>query len=760
MGDIFTNLTNRRAASRSLRPPSLRRVTGLTAGACRVLLCLAAGTALGQEAAVRGAEQKSVQVVRASVPPVIDGVLDEAVWQTAAVVDDMHEIEPVEYEAPSERTVIYILYDDDSLYIGARMFDSDPDQITARILRQGEQIFGDDFIAVNIDPFHDRRSGYRFLSNPNGVRQEGIFQNVTETEWEWQGIWYVASSIDGEGWIAEMQIPLKSISFDPGGDTWGINFRRGIARRDERIGWVSRNRNTDPSTSGIAVGFEGLRQGMGLDIVPSVAVTERKTFATEPGETSLSTTDTEPSLDVFYKITPGLTSALTINTDFSAAEVDDRQVNLTRFGLFFPEKRDFFLQDADIFEFGALEENGRPFFSRSIGLSAAGGPVDLEVGGKVTGRVGRFNIGALAVRQDQSAGSVAGMPVLFAPDNAIVTRVSANILDESAVGFIATEGDPRSNADNSLEGVDFTFRNTRLPGGRSIATHIWAQQSETEGLAGDDRAYGLRIQSPNEEGWRGNLQFSHIEANFNPGLGFVNNAGIEQIDFGAEHTWRRSGGFLRSVLTGVNFEKADYIADGGLQSKRRTFRMIEFETQRGDELQIRHHWKNEVLINPFEIADNVVIPVGAYRFRDFSIDLETGDNRKVWGNLNYRIGPFFGGDRVQTGIGVSWRPARRFFASLGYETNDIHLPEGNFITRLAQYRAEVVFSPKLSWVTLIQYDNVSEVVGLNSRIHWVPQPGREAFLVINHNVQDLDRDNNLESIGSDISIKYSYTFRF
>jgi len=738
----------------------LRPLYVLSASVSSVILCLALGTANGQEAVIRGAQQKSVQVARASTPPVIDGVLDEAVWQTAAMVDDLHEIDPVEYADPSEPTVIYILYDDDSLYIGARMFDSDPDQITARIMRQGERVFQDDWFNVNIDPFNDRRSGYRFLTNPNGVRQEGIYQNVTENEWEWQGIWYTASSINDEGWVAEMQIPMKSISFDPNGDTWGINFRRGIARRDEQIAWVSRNRNTDPSTSGIGVGFEGLRQGMGLDIVPSVAVTERKSFATAPGATSISTTDTEPSLDVFYKITPSLTSALTINTDFSATEVDDRQVNLTRFGLFFPEKRDFFLQDADIFEFGALEENGRPFFSRSIGLSAAGAPVDLEIGGKVTGRVGRFNIGALAVRQDQSPGTLAGLPTTFARDNAVVARVSANILEESAVGFIATEGDPRSNDDNSLEGVDFTFRNTRLPGGRSIAANAWAQQTETQGLEGEDRAYGMRIQSPNEEGFRGNLTFSHIEENFNPGLGFVNNPGVEQINFGTEHIWRRSGGALRLIQTGVNFERSDYIADGGLQSKRRTWRLFEIEGQLGDEMQIRHHWKNEVLTEDFRIAEGVVIPVGAYAFNDFSIDLETSGSRKVWGNLNYRIGDFYGGDRVQTGISVSWRPSRRFFTSLGYETNDIDLPQGNFITRLAQYRAEVVFSSKLSWVTLIQYDNVSEIVGLNSRIHWFPEPGREAFLVFNHNVQDLDRDNNYESIGADVSIKYSYTFRF
>jgi hypothetical protein len=708
--------------------------------------------ALSQTAVILGGQEKSVQILRAPNAPVIDGILDDVVWQAATSVQDLHEIQPTEYAEPSEATIIYILYDDDALYIGARMYDTEPDKITARIMRQGEQVFGDDWISIVIDPFHDRRSGYRFFTNPNGLRQEGIFQNVTETEWEWQGIWYAAASTDAEGWVAEMAIPFKSISFDPNSDTWGINFRRAIARRDERIGWVSRNRNTDPSTSGIAVGFEGLKQGAGLDIIPSLAVGQQKVFASTPLSASVTTTDTEPSLDVFYKITPSLTSALTINTDFSATEVDDRQVNLTRFGLFFPEKRDFFLQDADIFEFGAVNENGRPFFSRSVGLSGSGLPVDLNVGGKVTGRVGRFNIGTLAVRQDEFLG--------VAADNAVVARVSANIMEESAIGFIATEGDPGSNLHNSVEGIDFVYRNTRLPGGRTFATNAWAQQSDTEGVIGNDRAYGMRISAPNETGLRGGARFSHIEENFNPGLGFVNNPGVEQFNVGTEYTWRPSEGFLRSILTGANTQQTEFIFDDGLQTRRRTLRLLELESRQGDELRLRQHWRDEVLIEPFEISSGVIIPVGSYSFRDANVQLQTADNRKVWGTMNYSIGPFFGGDRVQTAVGASWRPSGRFFGTVSYQTNDIHLPQGSFITRLAQYRAEVVFSPTLSWVSLIQYDNVSEVAGFNSRVHWIPQAGREAFLVINHNVQDLDRNNNFDSISSDVSVKFNYTFRF
>ena len=705
-----------------------------------------AATASAQESAIYGSQEKAVRITRAASPPVIDGKLDEAVWTQAATVDDLHEIQPTEYAEPSERTIVYLLYDDDALYVGARLYDSEPDQITDRILRQGEQVFGDDWFSVMIDPFHDRRSGYRFLTNPNGLRQEGLYQNVSDTQWEWQGIWYAAGSIDDEGWVTEIAIPFKSLSFDPNNDTWGINFRRALARRDERMGWVSRNRDTDPSTSGVAVGFEGLQQGMGLDVVPSASVRAQRAF--DPGN---SRSDFEPSLDVFYKITPGLTSALTINTDFSATEVDDRQVNLTRFGLFFPEKRDFFLQDADIFEFGGLDNNGRPFFSRSIGLSAGGDPVDLEVGGKLSGRIGRFNVGALAIRQDEFEGVSA--------DNAIVTRVSANILSESTVGFIATEGDPGSDIDNSVQGVDFSYRNSRLPGGRLVETNAWAQQSSTQGVADNDKAYGIGVRAPNSTGFRGGFRFSHIEENFNPALGFVNRAGIEQLNIGTEYTHRPQKGYFRSVLAGIDGQRVDLIG-GDMQSQRLQLRLIELEGRQGDELQLRHRANKEVLAEPFDISEGVVIPVGAYAFDEIQLDISTADQRRLWGGLGLQTGDFYGGERRQVDASISWRPSGRFLSAFSYEFNDIDLPQGNFETRLVSYRAEVVFSSTLSWVTLIQYDNISEVAGINSRIHWIPEPGREAFLVLNHNLQDFDRDNSFHSEFSEASIKFNYTFRF
>ena len=702
--------------------------------------------AQSQQAQISGGQAKSVQIVRTDTPPVIDGVLDEDAWRNAAMIDDLHQIQPNEYAEASQPTAVYLLYDDDALYVGARMFAEDPDQVTARILRQGELTWGDDWFALMIDPFHDHRSGYRFQTNPNGLRHEGLYQNVTEQQWEWQGIWDAAASINDEGWVAEMAIPFKTLSFDPNNDTWGMNFQRAVARGNERMGWISRNRNVDPSIAGDVVGFEGIQQGMGLDIVPSVSFSDQRGFGAAPDDSEF-----DPSLDVFYKLTPGLTSALTINTDFSATEVDDRQVNLSRFGLFFPEKRDFFLQDADIFEFGGLEENGRPFFSRRIGLSPSGDPVDLEVGGKISGRIGRFNIGALVIRQDEFQN--------VAADNAVVARVSANVLSESTVGLIVTEGNPNSSLDNSVVGIDFAYRNTRLPGGRVVETNAWLQESDTEGVEDKQRAYGIDFRMPNSTGFRGGIDYTRLEENFDPALGFVNRRGIDRMSFSTDYRYRPTEGFLSAIGGGLRLEREELVS-GELQSQEWNLRLLELDSVQGDELRVRHRKIKEVLFDPFEISEGVIIPVGAYEFDNTQLDFSTPNERSVWGELDYRSGDFFTGTRDEIEVGIAWRPSGRLLTRFSYEYNDIDLAQGSFETRLVRLRTDVVFSSRLSWVNLIQYDNVSETVGINSRIHWIPEAGREAFLVLNHNLQDLDRDNSFNSSFSEASIKFNYTFRF
>jgi hypothetical protein len=597
---------------------------------------------------------------------------------------------------------------------------------------------------------------------------EMVYYDTTGQDWNWNGIWQGAASQDGEGWTAEIAIPFKTLSFNPANDTWGINFSRDVSRNAEKMGWVSRNSSQDPSIAGEIAGFEGLRLGRGLDIVPSVALKAHKDF-----EAGVDGTDTEPSLDVYYKFTPSLNGALTFNTDFSATEVDDRQVELTRFSLFFPEKRTFFLRDSDMFRFARIDgqlgfgisnsstlsrpdlENGRPYFSRRIGLSATGEPVDLEAGAKLAGRQGRWNLGALAIRQDAFED--------VAATDIFVGRVAANVLTESSLGMIVTSGDPRSNLDNSVAGVDFIYNNSRLAGGGRLQGDAWYQVSDTEGVDADQAAWGLRLRAPNVIGWRGGLGVKQIEQNFFPALGFVNRAGIRDHTFELGYSRRTGGEFFRTFYTGIDAQRVDLI-DGGLQSQLVTLRLLDFDTETQDEGHVRFHASKEVLTEPFVIwekgAEQVVIAPGEYSFDEAEISVTTGDQRGVWGTLGYRTGDFYDGTRDFATAEIGWRPSNHFQLLLSYDVNDVTLPAGNFDTELVQLRTDVIFSATMSWSTLIQYDNISETMGINTRFHWIPEAGREAFVVLNHNLQDTDLNNRFESALADLAIKVNYTFRF
>jgi hypothetical protein len=713
-------------------------------------------------------ETKSFQMVRTTVAPVIDGVLDEEIWLQATMMEDLHQMDPIEYSDATERSSIYVLYDDDALYVAARMWDSEPDRITANVLRQGASIGNDDQLILIIDPYNNQRDGYQFLVNPNGVRSEGIYVGSTQLQSNWEGIWQAAATQNDEGWIAELAIPFKTLSFNPNTDTWGINFGRRVQSRNERMAWVSRNRTQNPAIAGQAIGIRDLDQGVGLDIVPSVSVSGQKNYVIDSNES-----DTDPSLDIFYRLTPSLSSSLTVNTDFSATEVDDRQTNLTRFGLFFPEKRDFFLRDADIFEFGGtgslgnftqlsrtLEQNGRPYHSRRIGLSRSGVPVDINYGGKLSGRAGPWTLAAQAIKQDA-----------FGPvdaTNLFTGRVARSVLGESSLGMIVTEGDPVTNLDNSVLGVDFNYLNTRMPNNRTVQGSAWYQKSETEGLVGNDEAYGLRFNYPSGRGLRFNVAMKEIQENFHPAQGFVNRAGIR--DYSAQIGWVQryaQDSPVRTIFSNFGLQRVESIA-GELQSEVLDARVISIQRSAGDQLRVLYTDTREVLHEPFVIWDPdpssgelpIIIPAGDYSFDDFGIQLEAESSRRLSGRLVYRTGDFYSGEKDHVSAQMTWTPTEHWRLFWSYSVDEIDLPEGSFDVRLANIGLDFIFSNTLSWVNLIQYDNDSEVVGINSRLHWIPQAGREAFIVLNHNLQDLDRDDTFHSTQADLSLKFSYTFRF
>lgn len=734
-----------------------------------VLLGLALSVALGGPAAAQDTPAKTVRVIRVETPPVIDGVLDEAVWAQAEPITDFVQVRPTDGGEPSETTEVYLLYDDDALYIGARLGDSEPDQIAANTTRHNVGLGRtDDRLVLILDPFNTRRGGYRFETNANGVRHDMLYQNVSQIQTDWNTIWDTAGSIDENGWLTEIAIPFKSLAFDPEAEAWGFNFGRSIRRRGEEIAWVTRNRSYNPSISGLATGFEGLDQGIGLDIVPSIAVVEQKFY--DPGGAQ---SETNPSLDIYYRLTPSLNGSLTFNTDFSATEVDNRQVNLTRFNLFFPERRDFFLNDGDLFEFARIggsgfgsnfnraqsrsdRENSRPFFSRRIGLSADGAPVDLNYGGKISGRIGRWNIGTLAIRQDEYEG--------VDETDIFVGRFSANVFEESTLGFIVTDGDPRSNLDNSVFGIDFRYLNTRLPGGRQLEGDAWFQRSTTDGVSGNDTARGLRLRSPNNQGIRGGFGISEVEENFNPALGFVNRAGIRDVTVDVGYNYYFDSELWQRVSFGVDAQRVTLLDGGGLDSQVINARLFELRAHSFDGVEYNYVAQKEIVVDAFTLYEDatrqVGVAPGSYSFGEHVVGFETGRHRRFSGEMDFQWGDFFNGTRDRITGSVSWRPSARFTMSLDYDWNDIELPNGQFISRLLGWTTEVAFSSTLFWVNLIQYDNDSEEIGINSRLQWIPRAGQEGFIVLNHNLQDFDKDNTFKSERADLSLKFNYTFRF
>ncbi|MAM70824.1 MAG: hypothetical protein CMP91_06785 [Gammaproteobacteria bacterium] len=697
---------------------------------------------------------KSREIVHTMTAPVLDGNLDDAVWENALFIDDLHQVNPVEYAQPSERTELYLLYDENALYVGARMY-IDPDVLTARVLRRNGNVIGDDNIIVNINPFNNQRTGYYFGVNPNGVPVDGIFQNVTQPYNDWDSIFYVEVGEFEGGWTAEFEIPYKSLTVAENITTWGLNFTRSIQGRNETLAWQSYDRRYDPSNYGELQGMVGVDQGVGLDITPSVSISDEQRYNPDSSESSF-----EPSLDVVYKLTPSLNGSLTFNTDFSATEVDNRQVNLTRFSLFFPEKRDFFLRESDIFEFGRIGssgvlgggQNGRPFFSRNIGLGNNGQQVDLEYGGKVSGRVGNLDIGALSIRQD-SQGAVEASTLS-------VVRGNYGLPGQSTLGFILTDGNPRANVDNSLYGLDYLYRNAGFPGpGKTLEVSGWAQRADTQGLEDDEDAAGLGVAINANTGLGGGVAWKRFESNFRPALGFANRVGVDDYNAQLGYTYRPTGGRIQSADTELSVRRYEYI-DAGLQSQTIRYRTFDLNFRSRDRLFWISNFNKEVLLTPFEVSDGIFIQPGEYTFNDHGGTFQSSTIREWATKLTYVKGGFYNGDREWFEADLTWQPTPRFRASVQYDLTFIDLPQGSFATRLVSGGLDFVFSPRLSWINLIQYDNVSETMGLNMRLHWVPEEGQEVYFVINQMLEDYDRDNSFNSAFTDVTAKFSYTFRY
>ena len=718
-----------------------------------LVLCVLPALAWGDEP-----PRPNVEIGWTTDAPTIDGRIDPDEWRDAAHIDGLTQALPDPRVVATERTEVWIMTDKDHLYIAARMWDSDPSQIVANTMDRDGDTGLDDRFGFTIDPFLDRQNGYFFQVNPNGARKDFLIEGGTAEE-SWDGRWYAKASVDAAGWTVEIALPYAAINFDPDANVWGLNMARGIRRRDEIDRWSDPVRERYLIAMGRAgnlVGMRGVRQGLGVAAVPSMTVRrvdDAKDPPIEQDDDRRHYTRLDPSFDAFYKITPSVTTSLTVNTDFGETEVDERQVNLSRFALFFPEKRDFFLQDALIFGFGDLSENGRPFFSRRIGLNEDGEPEKILAGGKVTGRVGRVKFGFLDVLLDEHD--------RVDQQNVLVARAAANF-GESTLGAIVTNGDPEANGNNTVAGMDFVYRNTDFRAAKTLAATAWGQVSvndpdkgptaDPDATSGAGYAYGATLSYPNDRhNW--SISGSVFDDDFDPALGFTNRTGIREFTGQYRRRYRPETALIQTVDAQL---EAAVVTEQGREVETGAFSwdVIDLRNPIGDAVRLRFTHSYENVESAF---DNFNVNRGRYHFDEGRIRLTSSLNRRVGTEVEVGYGTFFDGTRIRASSDVTARLSKYVQTSLVYQYDDIRLPGGDEQFYTLRARLSLFFTADISWITLVQFDNVSDSIGVNSRLRWIIEDGREVFVVLN---QGFTTDDEIRPGRTAPLVKLQWTFRF
>ena len=678
----------------------------------------------------------------------LDGRLDEAAWRQAPVIDNLTMSEPTPGAAPTGRTTVRVLAGRKGLVVGVRCDDPDAAGIVSFTKARDASLQNEDHVKIVLDTFRDGRSGYVFAVNPGGARYDALVSPGGESEdANWDGLWEAATSRDAAGWSAEIRIPVSTLAFGKGLTAWNFNVERRVQRLQEVDRWSGWSRDykvTQTSHAGELAGLPDFDLGVGLTVRPAV---------TSGGGIPAPGADVEgslqPSLDVTQRLGSNLLGSVTVNTDFAETEVDTRRTNLTRFPLFFPEKRTFFLEGADIFAFGlGLGTEMLPYYSRRIGL-VAGREVPILAGGKVNGRVSGTNIGAQLVQTREAEG--------VAPATTMgVVRLKQNVLAESSVGVIATAGDPRGRAGSWLLGGDATYQTSRLKGDKNFLLGVWGIAMGRDDVGADANAYGVTMDYPNDL-WDVVVKYWRIGRDFDPSLGFVARPGVHAYAFNTEYMPRPDFWNIRQMF----FEFRNSLVtdlEGRWESYRVWTAPVNWTFESGDRVEVNWTPTGERLTAPFEIAPGVVIPPGSYHWTRYRLEAGTAEKRRLSGQLTYWFGGFYEGTLHQVMWEAAWNPAPLVTLELTGEYNAGRLDAGDFDETLAGARLRLNLSPDLTLSSYVQYDTRSRSVGTNTRLRWTVRSAGDLFVIYNHNVRDITDRWQLDS--NQLLVKFQYAFRY
>jgi hypothetical protein len=695
--------------------------------------------------------QPEIKAVFTNTPPVINGYVDDEVWKNAAVVNEFYQKEPRNGDPVSEKTEFLFLFDHNNIYIGIRCYD-DPAGIIAKELARDVSLGEDDRVQVIFDTFLDGRSGYWYQIGPRGSIGDALInENGKDFNKSWDGLWDGKARINDHGWESELIIPFKTMGFRKGSDTWGLKLIRHIKRKSESSYWPATSLNADKfaiSDAGRITGLKDITQGIGLDIIPYATGGVSKKQSEDPSGVY------DFGMDAFYQITPSLKAAATINTDFAQTEVDDRQINLTRFNLYFPEKRDFFLDGASYFSFGINGDRENlqgtqmiPFFSRRIGLAANGDPVAIKYGVKFTGKAGKWNLGFLHVKDNNE----------WDNPGYTIGRISRNFGKQSSLGIIGTNGNALSEAGNSLAGIDLRLASSELSGNKNITYNLYGVKSFTTGLQGEDFSFGTEINYPNDfiNFRTGYLQ---IGENFTPGLGFVPRKNIREFYGGLTFGPRPKNSPVLQVKSGFTYTLISDLKNGGLESAQVNLNYSEVTFLSGDIISLSSQYQFESLEKDFNIFDTIVIPMDKYNFWRHTLTLTSAKRRNLWALAQLGLGTFYSGTRTDLLIQTGYKVCVPIYVGLEADRRWVNLKEGNFVAQIYRINLNFLFSPNLSWYNYAQYENQTETIGWQSRFQWIIKPGKEIFLTFNSPLIDP-----LERFRSEIyeaRVKVKYTIRF
>src|SRR5688572_6198870 len=688
---------------------------------------------------------------------VLDGRLDEPFWSQAVPAKDFVQIDPLNGEPATEPTEVRIAFSRDTFYMGVTAFDSEPDKWIGFQRRRDEFLPADDRFMWRIDTFLDERSGYFFEMNPSGLMADAVF-GVNGMNRAWDGIWNARVHHSEIGWTIEIETPFRTLNFDPTNDTWGITFQRTVRRKNEDSIWMGWSRNQGlgrMTNAGRVTGIDEVSQGVGLDIKPyGLFATDRS-----PIRAGGWHPDPDAGIDFFYNPTPGLRANLTINTDFAQTEVDQRQVNLTRFSLFFPERRDFFLDGATYFDFASNNIGGeqvQPYFSRRIGLSEAATPQRIDYGTKFNGQVGAQDVGFLHVRtaQDHDDG--------FISEEFTAARVKRRILTQSYVGGIYTRRDARGDgvAPHHTVGFDVNLSTAQFRGRDNLVASAWYLRESRPDVSSGTSAYGAGVEYPNDR-WTFGANAREVQANFNPAVGFVARRNYRRYNQFASFGPRpRDSRVVRqsrftgnlTLITNLRNEMVERNVHGTLLN-------VQFQSQETLSVELDRNFIR--LEAPFAISPGITLPAGnSYSFTRFAVTGQTASRRMLALTGRFETGGFFSGSRHQTLLGLTLRARPGYIFGLNGEWNQVDLAEGRFASNLLRVVTDSQFSPFMAVVNNVQFDTVSRVLGWQSRYRWIMKPGNDLYVVYTHNWLEDPVADRFSTLDQRFATKVLYTHRF